>query len=185
MSDIPMEDWAGEVGDRWLAHIDRFESMLAPIGNALIATAQLQPGEKVADVGCGGGPTTFAIAAAVAPHGYVTGIDIAPKLIALANRRRQTYADDSPGRGKQWPHQLLGERLDILAHGQAKDVEERLQRHRRRHHQQRDADPQQHLLPGGSYNAQPRQRPRIIGWFRTSPDRLVVAAVFAFDANAA
>lgn len=89
MSDIPMEDWAGEVGDRWLAHIDRFESMLAPIGNALIATAQLQPGEKVADVGCGGGPTTFAIAAAVAPHGYVTGIDIAPKLIALANRRRQ------------------------------------------------------------------------------------------------
>ena len=28
------EDWAGEMGERWLANMDRFEGMLAPVGQA-------------------------------------------------------------------------------------------------------------------------------------------------------
>lgn len=90
MAGLPAEDWSGEAGRRWLSQVDRFESMLAPIGRALIATAKLEPGEKLADVGCGGGATTLEIAAAVAPHGYVTGIDISPDLVSLAVRRRET-----------------------------------------------------------------------------------------------
>ena len=31
------EDWAGEMGARWLASLDRFEGMIAPIGEALLA----------------------------------------------------------------------------------------------------------------------------------------------------
>ena len=31
------EDWAGEMGARWLASLDRFEGMIAPIGAALLA----------------------------------------------------------------------------------------------------------------------------------------------------
>lgn len=87
MSDQEMEDWTGEVGDRWLAHIDRFEAMIAPIGAALISRADFQPGERVVDIGCGGGLTTLEIARRVAPHGAATGIDIAPKLIDLASQR--------------------------------------------------------------------------------------------------
>ena len=33
------EDWAGEMGIKWLTHIDRFEGMIAPIGDALLARA--------------------------------------------------------------------------------------------------------------------------------------------------
>ena len=88
MSDIVTEDWTGEVGDRWLAHIDQFESMIAPIGTALLAAADFQPGERIVDVGCGGGLTTLEIARAVGPQGRVTGLDIAPQLVALANQRR-------------------------------------------------------------------------------------------------
>lgn len=88
MSDIEMEDWAGEIGDRWLVHIDRFESMIAPIGDALIEAADFRPGERVVDVGCGGGPTSLAIARRVAPSGSVTGIDIAPQLVVTAEQRR-------------------------------------------------------------------------------------------------
>lgn len=88
MSDIEMEDWAGEIGDRWLDHVDRFESMIGWIGKELIAQAAFRPGERIVDVGCGAGPTTLDIARQVGPDGAVTGIDIAPQLVELAERRR-------------------------------------------------------------------------------------------------
>ena len=39
---IPGEDvWNGEGGQLWLTHIDRFEGMVAPVGEALIARADV------------------------------------------------------------------------------------------------------------------------------------------------
>ena len=81
------EDWAGEMGARWLASLDRFEGMIAPIGAALLESAGYHPGEKVLDLGCGGGATTLAIAEAVGPEGAALGLDIAPMLVAAATRR--------------------------------------------------------------------------------------------------
>jgi SAM-dependent methyltransferase len=81
------EDWAGEMGARWLASLDRFEGMIAPIGAALLAQADYQPGERVLDLGCGGGATTLAIADAVGAHGAALGLDIAPMLIERASER--------------------------------------------------------------------------------------------------
>lgn len=84
---LKAEDWAGEMGANWLANLTRFESMLAPIGAALLARADYQPGQRVLDIGCGGGGTTIAIGKAVAPAGEVLGIDISPDLAAYATRR--------------------------------------------------------------------------------------------------
>ncbi len=81
------EDWAGEMGARWLASLDRFEGMIAPIGAALLERAGYQPGERVLDLGCGGGATTLAIAAAVGSDGAALGLDIAPMLIERAAQR--------------------------------------------------------------------------------------------------
>jgi len=81
------EDWAGEMGARWLASLDRFESMIAPIGAALLERADYAPGERVLDLGCGGGATTLAIAEAVGPDGAALGLDVAPMLIARAKER--------------------------------------------------------------------------------------------------
>ncbi len=81
------EDWAGEMGERWLASLDRFEGMIAPIGAALLARADYQPGERVLDLGCGGGATTLAIAEVVGPQGTALGLDIAPMLIGQARQR--------------------------------------------------------------------------------------------------
>ncbi|MCM0000382.1 MAG: methyltransferase domain-containing protein [Erythrobacter sp.] len=90
------EDWAGEMGARWLASLDRFEGMIAPIGNALLARAAYQPGERVLDLGCGGGATTLAIAGAVGAEGAALGLDIAPMLIEQAEER--AAATGSPAR---------------------------------------------------------------------------------------
>jgi SAM-dependent methyltransferase len=85
--EMPAEDWAGEMGDKWLANIDRFESMIAPVGAALIQHAAFQPGERVVDIGCGGGVTTIEIGQAVTPGGEALGLDISPQLIGEAERR--------------------------------------------------------------------------------------------------
>jgi SAM-dependent methyltransferase len=81
------EDWAGEMGARWLASLDRFEGMIAPIGAALLARADYQPGERVLDLGCGGGATTLAIAERVGPAGAALGLDVAPMLVERARQR--------------------------------------------------------------------------------------------------
>lgn len=79
--------WAGTDGQRWLSQVDRFESMLMPVGEAMLARAGFAPGERVVDVGCGGGWTTRAIAAAVGPSGEAVGLDISPDLVAGAAER--------------------------------------------------------------------------------------------------
>ena len=81
------EDWAGEMGARWLASLDRFEGMIAPIGAALLTQADYRPGERVLDLGCGGGATTLAIADAVGAQGAALGLDVAPMLVARAQER--------------------------------------------------------------------------------------------------
>ena len=81
------EDWAGEMGARWLASLDRFESMIALIGATLLERADYAPGERVLDLGCGGGATTLAIAEAVGPGGAALGLDVAPMLIDRARQR--------------------------------------------------------------------------------------------------
>jgi len=75
------EDWAGETGRNWLANLQKFESMIAPVGAALLTHAQFKPGERVIDIGCGGGGTTINIARSVAPGGNATGLDISQELI--------------------------------------------------------------------------------------------------------
>lgn len=81
------EDWAGEMGAKWLANLAQFEGMIAPIGEALLKQADFKPGERVIDIGCGGGGTSIAIAQAVAPSGEVLGIDISPDLTNASTRR--------------------------------------------------------------------------------------------------
>lgn len=81
------EDWAGEMGLKWLASLSLFEEMIAPIGDALLARSNFKDGETVIDLGCGGGATTLAIAQSIAPSGKVMGVDISPDLVAAAQGR--------------------------------------------------------------------------------------------------
>ena len=47
----------------------------------------MRPGERVVDIGCGGGKATIEAARAVGPAGQATGVDIAPGMIDLARNR--------------------------------------------------------------------------------------------------
>src|SRR5690606_8387830 len=57
----------------------------AGVGYAL-DLAQLTPGLRVLDLGCGSGTDSFAAAVLVGPSGHVTGVDMTEEQLAKANR---------------------------------------------------------------------------------------------------
>ena len=76
--------WDPERVASWLRRAEGLERQLAPVSAVLFAAADLQPGERVLDVGCGTGPTTREAAAVVGTSGRVTGIDLSAAMIDAA-----------------------------------------------------------------------------------------------------
>lgn len=56
----------------------------------VLAALQVEPGERVADLGAGGGYFTFRLAEAVTPAGVVYAIDIDPDMLAYLRERAAT-----------------------------------------------------------------------------------------------
>ncbi len=72
-----------QMTERW----KKIEPGAAPVLEPLLTALALKPGERVLDIGCGGGLTTLAAARAVAPTGTATGADLSAPLNELATGR--------------------------------------------------------------------------------------------------
>jgi len=78
--------WNGPGGEHWTERQPLQDILLAPISQILIDSAAANPGERIIDVGCGCGSTSIALAQAVAPSGFVLGIDISAPMLARARQ---------------------------------------------------------------------------------------------------
>lgn len=93
----PRPPSAATVGywDRATLRWERFEPQLmyslAAVNPALFRALRLRPGQRVLDVGCGSGEPSLAIAQLVAPRGEVTGLDISPRMLAIARLRARQH----------------------------------------------------------------------------------------------
>jgi len=120
---IEAEEWAGRMGQTWLDHLTAFEGMISPIGAALMAHADFKPGERVVDIGSGGGDSSIAIARRVGPEGSVLGIDISPVLVEASDKRareaglanvRFMAADASTAKSDAAPFDRLHSRFGVM-----------------------------------------------------------------------
>ncbi len=90
MNQAPVDQaqfWNEAGGQRWVANIDHVERMIEPLNGLLLARAASCAGERVLDVGCGGGVTSAAFAQAVGPTGRVLGVDVSAVILEVARRR--------------------------------------------------------------------------------------------------
>ncbi len=71
----------------WAEVCDALDLQLSPLGLAAIEALAPGFGDVILDVGCGAGQTLVQLAERVGPAGQVIGVDIAPLLISVAERR--------------------------------------------------------------------------------------------------
>ncbi len=76
--------WNGRAGAVWVEAQERLDENFAELTSAVVAAADVQPGERAIDIGCGCGATTVALAQAGAA---VWGVDISAPMIGRAKER--------------------------------------------------------------------------------------------------
>jgi len=77
-------EWNGGLGQRWAEQQRELDGIVLPFGQAALARAAAQPGERVIDIGCGCGDTSLALAAQVGTAGQVLGVDVSQPMLAVA-----------------------------------------------------------------------------------------------------
>ena len=86
-----MTEQKGQMG-RWASYYDTVMALMTlgrekSLRQMTIGLAQLMPGDRVLEIGCGTGTLTLAAKAQVGSSGEVVGIDIAPEMVAVATRK--------------------------------------------------------------------------------------------------
>lgn len=109
--------WNGEVGERWAREAADLNAMIAPLGEMALRALDPRPGEGIADIGCGAGATTRALAAAVGEGGLALGIDPSAPLLAAARSAggaRYLEADASAVHPAEAPFDALYSRFGVM-----------------------------------------------------------------------
>ena len=76
--------WDGPLFDAWLRYRNLIESAMRPVGEAAFTLHPPPSGGRCLDVGCGLGDTTFRLAELVGSGGSAHGVDVAPRMIGVA-----------------------------------------------------------------------------------------------------
>jgi SAM-dependent methyltransferase len=84
--DVARDEWQAVAGG-WRRWEPALQSFTWPMSLRMVAAAEVGPGQRVLDVGCGMGDPTLQVAVLVGPHGRVLGIDVAEGMITTARER--------------------------------------------------------------------------------------------------
>ncbi|MEQ9519803.1 MAG: class I SAM-dependent methyltransferase [Parvibaculum sp.] len=79
--------WNGPAGAGWVSGQESMDRSLSGVTEALLARANVRPGERVIDIGCGTGETSLLAASGAGQSGLVLGVDISGPMSSLARDR--------------------------------------------------------------------------------------------------
>jgi ubiquinone/menaquinone biosynthesis C-methylase UbiE len=82
-----IEYWNQEGGQAWTARQHSWDTAMKPFSDAALIRAQVAPGERVIDIGCGCGATSLQLADLVGPKGKVLGVDVSKPMLDRAKER--------------------------------------------------------------------------------------------------
>jgi len=108
--------WNGDGGHEWIRFQRIIDKGLTPFGERAMEVANLQFGEKVLDIGCGCGDTSFEISRRIGKEGYVQGVDISNLLLNKAKSKvpDQTIANVSFECADAQVHSFRGAYYDVM-----------------------------------------------------------------------
>ena len=82
--------WNEQSGPKWVKNEDALNERLSTLTIELFSRAKIKASDKVLDIGCGGGDTTFKVSKLLVDGGHVVGADISHTLLDHAKSK---YAD--------------------------------------------------------------------------------------------
>jgi SAM-dependent methyltransferase len=100
--------------EAWTRAWPKREVLTDSVTPLLLEALDLQPGERVLDVGCGGGKATMAAALRVQPGGCAVGADISEALLALAAERAAGESSATFQRADMQVDHLEGDAFDVV-----------------------------------------------------------------------
>jgi len=81
-----IEYWNDNAGRKWVEFQKMLDRQLEIFGDLTAQTADVAPGQRVLDVGCGCGSTTLALARRVGAEGRADGVDISTVMLERARQ---------------------------------------------------------------------------------------------------
>ena len=87
VNDEQHEFWNKGIGQKWVKEDDAMNERFAILTKEFFARANINKNDKILDIGCGGGITSFEASKLVGKDGYVLGADISEILLDLAKKK--------------------------------------------------------------------------------------------------
>ena len=86
INDEQYEFWNKGIGQKWVKEDDAINERFTILTNEFFSRANIKKNDKVLDIGCGGGITSFEASKLAGKDGYVLGADISKILLNLAKK---------------------------------------------------------------------------------------------------
>ena len=87
VNDEQFEFWNEGIGRKWVEEDNSMNERLSILTKELFLRSNIKRDDKILDIGCGGGQTTFEASEMVGENGYVVGADISKILLDLAESK--------------------------------------------------------------------------------------------------
>ena len=86
INDEQYEFWNKGIGQKWVKEDNSLNERFAILTKEFFSRVNIKKSDKVLDIGCGGGITSFEASKIVGKYGYVLGADISKILLDLAKK---------------------------------------------------------------------------------------------------